>query len=392
MKKKEILESIKANSYIDFNEFITNGGDYNLKINGKSLLVHALKYQSNNSIYLLLLYGANTSELKEIRDWEKKLEHMDPDFVEMVREIDESENDQNSLTIHNILRESSRLLLGDHPYSYRNVLSHSVRSHAYSTSLMVGIHLFEYRDWDFLMRDIKDIFQCESMLAKDFTPKSDKKYAMIVSASTLEELGEEIPGLSHRITGFLHFLEIPATNLEYQLSEMNKRDALIMGVHFSDNPSLEVRENEQVDIDSKFYDSMKTTISRPKDPIFFSSSYTFNSMGQWDHQLNTWVKLFKKRHGYFPNILLASSATYSRIDLVANSRGKDQMQGPSGQTPSEEEFASMQGFKGNGYELDFCIEEQLGVDTVKLIYDSDPGGGLPIPEEDLDEWMNAIAG
>jgi hypothetical protein len=42
----------------------------------------------------------------------------------------------------------------------------------------------------------------------------------------------------------------------------------------------------------------------------------------------------------------------------------------------------------------FCIEEQLGVDTVKLIYDSDPGGGEPIPEEEeYDEsWMDAVAG
>ena len=42
----------------------------------------------------------------------------------------------------------------------------------------------------------------------------------------------------------------------------------------------------------------------------------------------------------------------------------------------------MSGFKGEGYEIDFCIEENLGVDSVKLIYDSDPDGGLPIMERE----------
>lgn len=117
-------------------------------------------------------------------------------------------------------------------------------------------------------------------------------------------------------------------------------------------------------------------------------------MAQWDHQINGWVKLFKERHGHFPNILLASSATYSRIDLVANARGKDQLRSPAGETPPVEEFASMHGFRGDGYELDFCVDETLGIDTIKLIYDSDPNGGLPIPgiDEENWDWMDAIAG
>jgi hypothetical protein len=121
------------------------------------------------------------------------------------------------------------------------------------------------------------------------------------------------------------------------------------------------------------------------EPILLTRTFSFNNLVSWDHQLNSWVKEFKSAHGYFPNIALASTETYARIDLVVNARGKDHLRNPEGEAPPEEEFVSMNGFKGDGYELDFCMDDNLGVDSVRLIYDSDPDGGLPIPEEvDLD--------
>jgi hypothetical protein len=91
------------------------------------------------------------------------------------------------------------------------------------------------------------------------------------------------------------------------------------------------------------------------------------------------VKGFKERYGVFPGILLASTATYSRIDMIANARGKEKLIGAAGQVAPEDEFISMSGFQGSGYTLDFCIDDGPGVDTVRLIYDSDPDGGLPVP-------------
>jgi hypothetical protein len=67
---------------------------------------------------------------------------------------------------------------------------------------------------------------------------------------------------------------------------------------------------------------------------------------------------------------------------VANARGKDHLRNPEGETAQEGEFVSMNGMRGDGYEIDFCIDDCLGVDTVRLIYDSDPDGGLPIPVEE----------
>lgn len=118
------------------------------------------------------------------------------------------------------------------------------------------------------------------------------------------------------------------------------------------------------------------------EPILLTRTFTFNNLVSWDHQLNSWVKEFKSGHGYFPNIALASTETYARIDLVVNARGKDHLSNPEGEAPPEEEFVSMIGFKGEGYELEFCMDDSLVVDSVRLIYDSDPDGGLPIPEEE----------
>lgn len=119
-----------------------------------------------------------------------------------------------------------------------------------------------------------------------------------------------------------------------------------------------------------------------------NSTFTFDYLVGWDHQVHGQATAFKIRYGVYPNILLASSGTYSRIDMVVNARGREKLYNPQGENPPAESFISMNGFKGPGYELDFCVEEQLGLDTIKLIYDSDPGGGEPLPEEK--ETANAV--
>ena len=127
------------------------------------------------------------------------------------------------------------------------------------------------------------------------------------------------------------------------------------------------------------------------EPILKTRTFAFNNLISWDHQLNSWVKEFKAQHGYFPNIALASTETYGRIDLVVNASGKDHLRNAAGENAPEAEFVSMNGFQGEGYELDFCMDDNLGLDSVKLIYDSDPDGGLPIPVE-LEELNNKKAG
>jgi hypothetical protein len=206
---------------------------------------------------------------------------------------------------------------------------------------------------------------------------------MVVSSLVVDQLEEKIPGLSHRIMGFVHFVEVPASEVSKVLEEMEKDEELVIGVHFSDEPGLVEYDGQVLDLSHRFFESLKFTISeglRVKDPVFFRSRFTFNSLLNWDDQINSWVMKFKKKHSYYPNILLASSETYARIDMVANARGKSKIKDENGNKATF--FVSMSGFQGEGYSLEFCIAERLGVDTVKLIYDSDPDGGFPIPEDE----------
>ena len=126
--------------------------------------------------------------------------------------------------------------------------------------------------------------------------------------------------------------------------------------------------------------------------ILLTTTFSFDSLISWDHQLNSWVKEFKADLEYYPNILLASNETYARIDLVVNARGKDKLRNSEGAGAPEEEFVSMNGFKGDGYELDFCMDDNTGVDTVRLIYDSDPDGGLPLIQDAILYTLNKLLG
>jgi hypothetical protein len=339
-----------------------------------------LMYKSRRCIDTLLLFSPDTTDLKLIKDFSTKLKAMGDKFFEMFQELDTATSYCHSLVVQGIFEEASNMLLGRPKLSYRNVLSFVDPKRDFK-HLSVGVHVFEAMNPDFILEAIRKIFKCEHFFTESRNPIPCNKFAFIMSISKIGTEHAEIPGLSRRLTSFINFREVAIEHFNEMLEVIEKNKELIIGAHFSDERSLTVHAEGEVDVNFDFFDSMKTVLSGNPEPVIYASNYTFNSMGQWDHQLNTWAKLFKKEHGYFPNILLASTATYARIDLVANARGKDQLRGSSGQTPRDEEFASMQGFKGNGYELDFCIEEQLGVDTVKLIYDSDPGGGLPIPED-----------
>jgi hypothetical protein len=378
MYKLRLLNILKEDDYSAFSEHLTGGGDINEMIYKRPLIVHALNLKADQCLYLLLLYGADFECLKKIHSWDKRLYEIDPLFVELIKEMEEGKKANEPFNVQFMLKEASSYLTGNKHLSYRNVLSFFEREKRYFSKLMVGLHLHEYRDETFLFRHIKNIFQCDSV-----ETKSDKKYALVVSSLVVDQLDEKIPGLSHRIIGFVHFVEVPTKEFKKVLEEMEKDEELVIGVHFSDEPGLVEKGEYELDLHPKFFQSLKMTISdalRRKDPVFFQSRFTFNSLLDWDDQIHSWVMKFKKKHSYYPNILLASSETYARIDMVANARGKSKIKDSDGNKATS--FVSMSGFQGDGYSLDFCIEERLGVDTVKLIYDSDPEGGLPIPEDE----------
>lgn len=395
MKKLELLKIIKEDQFLPLNEFVDSGSDLNQTIYGKSLLTHAVLNKSEQAIFLFLMMGAKIEDLLKLKDWGSRLYEIDPTFIQMIKEIESGEDRDCNSTVNRILRETNQHILGNKPLSHRNNLHFDDKNRHYK-KIWTGLHLFEYRNTDFL-DDLFDIFQCDNNIDQnskliDF-PKS--KYATIVSVILKDAEMEKLPGISERIMSFLTLTEVLVEDLETELSKIDEEVEYFIGVHFSDISIFRYRsEQNWLDIDSKFFDSMKIVISRnlreydeaknetvsKAEPEFYFSVFTFYILTNWDQILNRQVQNFKSTFGYYPNIMLASSATYSRIDLVANSRNKEKIKNGDGETPSKDQFVGISEFIGDGFSLDFCIKENLPVDSACLIYDSDPDGGLPIDD------------
>ena len=130
-------------------------------------------------------------------------------------------------------------------------------------------------------------------------------------------------------------------------------------------------------------EEIKTPPLRGVAPIL-RKTYAIRNWAKWDKTIYESAEDFKKKSGFYPNILLASPTTQQQIDMAANNpKGKapsGKIQGPEGE-PAEG-FASISGFVAGDLNLEFCIKEELPKGVFILVYDSDPDGGLPLPEED----------
>lgn len=110
-------------------------------------------------------------------------------------------------------------------------------------------------------------------------------------------------------------------------------------------------------------------------------TYQIVSWADWDHELNRATKDFNDQFHGWPNILQASSQTHRRIDIAANAKSENiQMTGIKPEAAGH--WKSLSGFQGIDYFLEFCIDDSLALDTIRLLLDPDPDGKEPIPEED----------
>lgn len=316
--------------------------------------------------------------MKENAELFKILEN-DPTFSRMVSEIEGKVPRNSNSNIQFMIDELSRSILGNFPLSHRDTFSFQNKG---INSLYCGLHNFEYANWDFLMDSVSAALECGKS-----TPG---KFAMVVSAVTRGEAEDE-ERFSERLTGFLVLREATYDALPGILAEVEKnQDELLIGVHTSDTESALWNDNGAFDIGSRFLESMKTAISsyvKPK--VTFKSEHTFENMNSWSHDLFRWTMNFKQIHGVFPNILLASGITYSRIDLVANSNSKEKIKNPEGENP--ESFVAMSGFSTPDFTLEFCLDDRLEPNRVKLIFDCGPGGGGE-PVDGYEDFMDAVAG
>lgn len=102
---------------------------------------------------------------------------------------------------------------------------------------------------------------------------------------------------------------------------------------------------------------------------------------RWDDEIHAAVEAFRARHGLTPNILLASSVTFARIDLVAK---KQRLVDAEGRRPDEHEYAPVSSFAGADYVLEFCLDERLPSSALVLVHDDGGSGeGEPVDVPDL---------
>ena len=111
-------------------------------------------------------------------------------------------------------------------------------------------------------------------------------------------------------------------------------------------------------------------------------TYKICHWAHWDREIDEAVQNFRSRAKAPPNILIAAEQTHRRMDIAANARRNKIRGGDGKEVPPEEEFITPSGFRGADYELDFCIDDSLPLDHFLLVRDTDPDGGLPLPEQD----------
>ena len=116
----------------------------------------------------------------------------------------------------------------------------------------------------------------------------------------------------------------------------------------------------------------------------FRRTFAITRWRAWDDQVDAAARAFKAEFGLFPFVLVASSPTLAQIDLAAK---KHRLIDAAGMRPGEHEHAPVSSFAGDGYVLEFCLDETLATRAFALIYDDEPGDGEPMPTEDT-----AVAG
>jgi len=99
----------------------------------------------------------------------------------------------------------------------------------------------------------------------------------------------------------------------------------------------------------------------------------------WDHEVNKAAEAFHAEFDLWPIVLLASSPTFARIDMIAD---KARYRDAEGAQPAADEYAALGSFSGEAYSLAFCIDERVSTGFFVLVFDDDPEGGEPVPVDD----------
>lgn len=128
--------------------------------------------------------------------------------------------------------------------------------------------------------------------------------------------------------------------------------------------------------------TVEQILKTPETQIPIRATYRFVHWAHWDREIHEAVTDFRQRCGFAPNIFIASESTHRRIDIAANRHRENILRPDMSPVPESEEFIAPSAFQGPDYELEYCMDDSIPQDHFLLVFDSDPDGGLPFPEND----------
>lgn len=349
MNTYELVELIEKDEVVKLNDWLSGGGDPNLMVDRKSILQIAFDSGADKCARYLLLYGAQNGQTKN------------PVFLKMIDEILSSKKILRDLplTICSIIDDLTIKTLGfeilNEPRSIKS------REDGDLKQLFIGLHYFEEANSNFLDETLKNAFDCEN---------GEGEYACVLSKLSKYSM-PDYEQYQERLTGFLVLRQIPASDVGNLTMNIKwKEDEYIIGIHYSDQPVLIFDEEyKQFDVSEKFLKSAEKVIAESSKTESRKMKKKISEITNWSHEINSWSQKFMQKHGVYPQILLASSDTFTRIDMVANTNAAEKIKNDKGNSPKE--FVQMTGFTGPGYELSFCVDDRLGMDEVVLIFPED---------------------
>jgi hypothetical protein len=102
----------------------------------------------------------------------------------------------------------------------------------------------------------------------------------------------------------------------------------------------------------------------------------------WDDTIHLTVLKFHTQYNVYPNILLASDITYRKIDLYAQMH-PERLLDPDGEETietSSHPYNGLSYFTTDDYELELCLDFDLGEGSFTLVFDETPEfDGEPVP-------------
>jgi len=112
---------------------------------------------------------------------------------------------------------------------------------------------------------------------------------------------------------------------------------------------------------------------------------SFSDYEDWADELFGNADSFHKKFGVYPNIMLASTATWDYIDLFVNLCEPERILPPDGDfaaEPGDDGIKSITCFATPDFEINFCRDERIAADSYMLVFDEAPTfGGEPVDGE-----------